>query len=232
VQRGDEVITFLFALSLACTPADMPPDTVIQEALRGNLPMDTRTRHLIFGSVPDLPLATTPSKDGTVSYAVLVDPMFDHDCFERLVDSVLSDDRSWPGMRPAEPLEIPQVWIRLMPPALACGGVELFAHHCAVTRSQEGQGETRINYTRWHRSYDETTVKDSQTLIINHEVGHVLGFGHRQCSVMGGPGFGEWADCPLIVWPSEAERLERLNEGIAHTGDHDIEIKAVVGARP
>lgn len=201
------MLAVVFALTLACAPVDMPPDAVIQEALRGNLPTDVRTRHLIFGSVPDLPLPTEPSRDGSISYAVLVDPLFDHDCFEKLVDSVLSDKRSWPGLRKAVYPETPQMWIRLLPPALACGGVETFAHHCAI--NHEGHGEARLNYTRWHLPYnDEITVRDSRAFVINHEVGHVLGFPHRQCSVMGGPGFGEWADCPLIVWPSATEQLE------------------------
>ena len=201
------MITFLFALSLACAPVQMPADGVVKEALAGNLPQDRNALELIFGF--GRPKAgTVPSVDGTTSYRVVADPTFDQDCFQATVDAVLLDPRSWPGMRPVEPGETPQVWVVLTRPADSCGGGNSFSYHCAWP-SGPGQGVVTVNYQRWERPINKTHDPfELHAQVINHEVGHLLGFDHTQCSVMGGPGYGEWAECPLIVWPSGAEQLE------------------------
>lgn len=201
------MFTLLFVLGSfgACEPVQMPADDVVREALAGNLPQDREAMTLIFGFGRPTP-STAPSVDGTTSYRVVADPTFDQGCFRDTVNAVLLDPRSWPGMRPAGPGEVPQVWVVLTRPADSCGGSNTFSYHCSW-KTGPGQGIVTVNYQRWHRPINKTLDPfELHAFVINHEVGHLLGLDHQQCSVMGGPGYGEWAECGIVVWPSETER--------------------------
>jgi hypothetical protein len=165
-----------------------------------------------FGSQRVEWFPTEPSTDGTISYRVWVDPMYDQDCFTRRVVDTLSDERSWPGLRLAGRNETPQFWVTLVAPGAACGSAKMMMASCAFSATST----VRINALRWVRGYGHLTHSDEQVMLLNHEVGHVLGFGHSNCSVMGHtpwiPAAGwpkwetGWDNCDPIVWPSEAER--------------------------
>jgi hypothetical protein len=209
------VITFLFALSLACgVPEPSLADHEIRQALDGNLPMDRQARVETFGSHRVEWFPVEPSTDGTTSYRVWVDPMYDHDCFEQRVVETLSDDRSWPNLRLADENEAPQFWVTLVAPGAACGSAKMMMASCAFTTDRI----IRMNALRWVRGYGHYSLEEEQSMVLNHEVGHILGFGHSDCSLMGTPkwvsGAGwpkwdtEWDNCDPSVWPSETERAE------------------------
>ena len=199
----------------------------------GRWPIDewesTSQRGPVLFNVPDLRpiidnrigwLPTTPSTiPGRTTYKVRVDNSLRalSECFEETVDSILADPRSWRGVVPATEGETPQFWVTLRTPGAACDGLGTAATTCAYT-SEDLTGEFRFNYVRWVKGYgyDDMSLFDQRAMIINHEVGHILGFGHYDCSVMGTPrwveGAGypswdtEWDNCDPIAWPSAGER--------------------------
>jgi len=208
------MITFLFALSLACgVPEPSLADHEIRQALNGNLPMNRQAIVETFGS-QRADLSTEPSTDGSTSYRVWVDPMYDHDCFERRVVETLSDARSWPNLRQASGIEVPQFWVTLVAPGATCAKPELMSASCAYGTG-DGTGIVRLNSLRWLRGHGYLTPTLEQSRTINHEVGHILGHDHVDCTVMGWTPWrsesGWWPKwdvehdtCDPVVWPAGA----------------------------
>jgi hypothetical protein len=195
-----EALVLVFGLF--CKTPDFPTIEETRSVLTTGWPSPS-----VFGSSPyDLP--TEPSDDGAMTYRITVDPMYlaYGPCFYREVRRVLDDPRTWDGLRQAAADETPQFWIILTPPGAACQG-RYSAGSCA------SDGQVRINIIRWASGYGQTTLADSHAYEVNHEIGHILGHGHINCSVMGYP---EWhpatvsADpwdtdydsCGFIAWPN------------------------------
>ena len=173
------MVEILFAVTMVCGAPEPLPNETVSAIMESGVLMDE-----VYGSHPyDLP--TVPSEDGLLSYRIIVDPLYQSygRCFSHQVRSILTDERSWSGIREAEPAETPQVWIILSPPG-ACGTVEHPATSCAA--GSDGEGQIWVNYNRWMLGSQQTdnTFLD-RAHVINHEVGHHLGFGHTTCAIHG-----------------------------------------------
>jgi hypothetical protein len=199
--------TVILLLGLVCPTPDLPTVSQVASVIQTEWPSPT-----VFGHYPyDLP--TAPSEDGILSYRITVDPIYlpYGPCFSWQVHQILDDNRSWDEVREAEPGETPQMWIILAPPGASCPDLYI-AGSCAA--GGDGQGQVRINTLRWFAGYGESTLAESRIYTINHEVGHILGHGHIDCTVMGYPIWtadtvGEQWDvpidsCGLIAWPSSS----------------------------
>jgi hypothetical protein len=190
-------------LGLLCPTPDLPTVDETASVIQTEWPSPS-----VFGHHP-YTLPTAPSKDGTVSYRITIDPIYLSygPCFYWQVRQILNDDRSWDGVREAEPGEIPQMWIILVPPGASCPD-SYIAGSCAGGVYQ--RGKVYVNSLGWFAKW-ETTLTESRAYIVNHEVGHILGHGHIDCTVMGYPRReGEasldvpFDSCSLIaiVWPN------------------------------
>lgn len=201
----------LVAASLLCVEPDPPTAREVATVLRTEHPSKS-----VYGTTApyDFLTPTEPSEDGVLSYRVYVDPLYESyaPCFDEIVEGVLSDSRSWGNMRRAGPTESPQVWIILAPPGIARCGPDSWPYgSCA--RHGDGRGQIYINTGRWMVGWQPlASIKDSRVKLINHEVGHILGFGHMDCTVMGyypihpdvEGGHTEdvgWDTCPPPPWP-------------------------------
>lgn len=203
------IATLLLTATLACPqPASGIPDLVARLALgiyrtagiEMVAPRNSEWAYLFGTERPDLP--TQPAKEAdNIAYGVWVDPIYDGWCFEEFVDETLSDERSWPNVRKKHPNEVPQFWVMLTSPAGACGNERYVRLTCAWNNG-DGTGRVTYNAVQWNRGYPgESTVERARQLVVNHEVGHMLGFGHYHCSVM------SWRDdCFPISWPSKDEQ--------------------------
>jgi hypothetical protein len=194
------MITFLFALSLACGAPEQPilADHEIRQALDGNLPMNRAAIVETFGSHRVEWFPIEPSTDGTTSYRVWVDPMYDHTCFEQRVAETLSDERSWPNLRLAGENEVPQFWVTLVAPGATCAHAEIINLSCANSNNQV----IRINSLRWMRGSGRLPLNDDRNHIVNHEVGHILGHGHEGCGSVMAPFYQVPEECSLEAWPT------------------------------
>lgn len=206
----------VFAVAMLCGPPAPPPDHVLRGMLNGDIPMNVSTSEVFGQGNPDLPVTPTTSID--VSYGVWVEPGYDLGCFESKVDEVLLDDRSWPHLRPAGLGETPQFWVTLVPTGAACGSWKSSQASCAFNNG-DGTGEVRINYLRWTRGYG-SVLPDARTMLLNHEVGHIYGIDHYDCSVMSHPewvseaGWPKWdtgSTCDPVEWPTVSERATAWN---------------------
>jgi hypothetical protein len=160
--------------------------------------------YLIGTARPDLQVE--PAEPGeTISFKVWADRIYDRECFESFVEATLSDPRSWPGIRPAEPGETPQFWVTLTAPAGACATFKNPRQTCTWNNG-DGTGFITVNALRWSRGYGFGDSDRRQ--LINHEVGHILSVGHSNCSVMGAPRWTPAAGYPR--YESEYDGCARI----------------------
>jgi hypothetical protein len=110
--------------------------------------------------------------------------------FAAEVDAALGDARSWTGDGSVSLQRVPEggeFRIVLATPATTD---ELCLPLQTVGRfSCEQGGDAIINLDRWNGAVEHWTVglPAYRQMVVNHEVGHVLGHGHRSCPAAGAP---------------------------------------------
>jgi hypothetical protein len=101
-----------------------------------------------------------------------------------------------------------------------------FGEICSETYSCRADDNVVINEDRWINGADvDLSLDDYRTMVINHETGHWLGFGHPDCPRAGEPalimqqqsmGEEKLNGCLPNAWPTQAERDQlAANKGIA-----------------
>lgn len=134
--------------------------------------------------------------------------------FQEIVAATLEDDRGWDLGGDLEYTEVDsggdfRLWLA-DPQA-----VDDAATGCSAYYSCQVGDDVYINETRWENStttYNDRPKAEYRSYVINHEVGHWLGLGHRSC-----PGTGRPAPvmqqqsksldgCVSNVWPLPAEQ--------------------------
>jgi hypothetical protein len=215
------MVEILFAVTMLCGAPEPLPNETVSAIMESGVLMDE-----VYGSHPyDLP--TEPSVDGYLSYRIIVDPIYQSygRCFSHQVRNILTDERSWPNIREAAPGEIPQVWVVLTPPALCRGSA---TSSCAAGR--DGEGQIWMNYNRWMVGSDQTDdLFLDRAHVINHEVGHHLGFIHTTCAIHGSNVMtptSRTSHCNYLSWPAIGEKIV-LDEGVSHPHHHYVETKAI-----
>jgi hypothetical protein len=140
----------------------------------------------------------------------------DPDCFAAAAAAILNDGRGWAGDGTVSFAQVdndspdfrlilasPETTNELCYPAATAG-----KYSC------RNQNKVVLNLTRWEAGTDEFNgeLDRYRQYLINHEVGHLLGHGHRSCTQVGMPapvmmqqtkGLG---DCLPNGWPNEDER--------------------------
>lgn len=171
-------------------------------------------QHGRIGSIP-----------GEWSYAVTVERgMPGGEAFGDFVDRILADPRGWSQrvrFRRARVGEIPTFNILLVSPA----NVDRLCQPLKTDGTYSCGLDSRavINALRWRDGPVETAkaawAEESQdsyrTMVVNHEVGHVLGLGHQTCKAPGSPSSVmaqqtiDLKGCTPNPWPTD-EDLQRL----------------------
>jgi len=179
----------------------------------------TGSEHAPTGDPVVVTGTSEPSGGGTlVRYIVEVEEglAVDPTCFAHVVESVLSDERSWGG---GDRLSFQRVdagpvdfRISLFSPALTdseCAPLQTNGIFSCWTGSRAA-----INVWRWQHGTDEYagSLDVYREYVINHEVGHGLGHGHTGCPVAGEPApvmqqHTKTLDgCTMNGYPLESER--------------------------
>lgn len=169
------------------------PGTVLQPIV----PVVPETATGRFVTAPGAPLASSAGAGGTAqpastSYAVLIEEglPFTPASFGSFVDEVLTDDRRGWGASTGQVLgrsgvSGPQFNVRLASPTTAdrlCAPLDTNGR-----LSCRNGADVVINAWRWAngaQSYEDIDLY--RTYVINHEVGHALGFPHAGCPAPGG----------------------------------------------
>ncbi|NUR71500.1 MAG: DUF3152 domain-containing protein [Hamadaea sp.] len=126
--------------------------------------------------------------------AVEVNTGLDAADFAAAVEATLADPRSWTahgrwGFRRVGPGEPHDFVVRLATPATVdkiCGAAGI---QTSGEVSCRAGGNVVINLRRWQLAIPPYAdhLRDYQHLVVNHEVGHFLGFGHAGCPGRGRP---------------------------------------------
>lgn len=157
------------------------------------------------------------SGENLVTYAVEVElglPV-DPDCFARVVDLTLADDRSWIGSGRWSMQRVDSEDASLRVTLASPGTVDA---RCLPLRtggifSCWNGYRAMVNLWRWETGASDfgAHLIEYRTYVINHEVGHGLGFGHVGCSGSGDPApvmmqqSKTTGDCLPNGWPTSAE---------------------------
>ena len=171
-------------------PTTAPPTTVI--------PVDPQTIFVAAGSSGSAPGA------GVRTYRVEVEAATGFDPAEvaAFVDNVLADSRSWSANGSAAvgrtdgPLPAGGFRIIFASPDT----VDVLCHPLNTNgyfSCRNGENVV-LNAERWTNAVDnwQTSLTEYRQYLVNHEVGHALGFGHRDC-----PGPGQLA--PVMMQQSK-----------------------------
>ncbi len=153
-------------------------------------------------------LAFSPAPpDHVVDYGVDGPPEF-----RAAVQATLDDPRGWSlggAVRFRAVPEGGQFTVRLEEPAVVASFPP-----CSAFYSCRSGPNVLINAMRWRdgaESYGDA-LEDYRRHVINHEVGHALGFGHASCAAAGAPApvmqqqSKGLLGCRAAPWPGSAER--------------------------
>lgn len=155
--------------------------------------------------------AATRSINYSIAKAGPVD--FDMRTFARIVDATLNDPRGWSlgGSLAFKRVSRSSIQVTLAAPSV----VGRYAG-CSRVYSCRVGSRVLINAERWAKATPtyrgEALLHSYRQMVINHEVGHALGFGHPSCS---GPGRSApvmqqqsiaLRGCKRNVWPLASER--------------------------
>ena len=125
----------------------------------------------------------------------------DMESFSAFVDATLGDEKSWIAGRQVRFQRVPQgasyqftIYLATGETArrlCAAAGVDIRIGGVPYT-SCRGSGRVVINLNRWLGSVPEFVAKripldDYRQYVVNHEVGHELGYGHERCPSAGQP---------------------------------------------
>jgi hypothetical protein len=156
------------------------------------------------------------TSDRVIEYAVEVEAGLPVDtaCFAAVVEMILSDERSWIGggrisMRRVD--EEPDLRVTLASP-------DVVDAYCLPLRtggiySCWDGARAMLNFDRWQHGADDFDgmLHEYRTYVVNHEVGHGLGYGHRTCTGDGDPApvmmqqTKSVGSCQPNGWPTERE---------------------------
>lgn len=155
------------------------------------------------------------SGSGTITYSVAVEEGIGIDpvCLVMVVSSILEDERGWE--------QDPEIDFQLVTSGadfrVALASPSTVDRRCAPLRTNGVYScfngiHSMINLTRWLNGADTVaTISEYREMVINHEVGHALGYGHVGC-----PGPGRLAPimmqqtirldgCEPNAWPLPSE---------------------------
>lgn len=174
----------------------------------------------VVGSRPALRSVKARPRARVITWREWIErPEWDRTAFVAEVNRVLTDPRGWGATGEVVFRHItsgmPRMWVKLASPRRT-------DRLCAPTQTRgiwncRAGNSVVVNSDRWFegRSTWPGSIADYRALIINHETGHVLGFGHRGCAghgrfapVMQQQGVS-LAGCRANPWPLPGE-LARL----------------------
>ncbi|GAB3579066.1 DUF3152 domain-containing protein [Calidifontibacter terrae] len=147
----------------------------------------------------DVPGADVASKGRTVTYAVEVENGIGADgkSLAAAAQRTLVDPRGWQTQLPVHfaRLTATQVKAGQKPDVIVTfASPDTVDKLCAPAQTNgevscANNGRAVLNYLRWQRGvpYYPNDLVDYREYMVNHEVGHLLGFGHRTCPGPGKP---------------------------------------------
>ncbi len=144
-------------------------------------------------------IAAVPGRTGVVGSGALVRYMVeveeglrvDGECFARLVDEVLADERSWVGAGglALQRVEAGPVDFRVSLLSPSTTDAECDPLETAGIYSCWSGERAAVNVWRWEHGTEEYAddLATYRQYVINHEVGHALQHGHVECTTPGEP---------------------------------------------
>ncbi len=180
----------------------------------------TGAEHVPTGELVVAPGASEPSGGGDpTTYLVEIERglAVDAECFAAEVDRILADDRSWGG---DGSMSLQRVDSGPISFTVTLASPATTDTHCRPLETNgiyscwASDGRAMINVWRWEHGTDEYSddLDTYREYVINHEVGHAFGHGHRDCTDIGdlAPVMAQQtktlAGCRQNGWPLTWER--------------------------